>query len=190
MQRRFMQTKVYIQQTFLLCLKEMSHKPLKVAAVKKSLPNVYIINTICFDEYFLFHVIIERHFLYKFIVTQKCGATAILLHSLKQAFSIKSAFYIRYLHYNAENINIILYPLSALHYNAENIKIKLLLLKGAKILCFTHYSCVVIILSNAGLCMSAFITCSFGKLLESFLDFCTFCVFYLFLVEFDVIFTS
>ena len=65
----------------------MSDKPLKVAAVKKSFPSVYITNTTCFDECFLFHVITERHnFLYKFAVTQKFGATATLLRSLKQVF--------------------------------------------------------------------------------------------------------
>ena len=38
-------------------LKEVSHKPLKIAAAKKSFPSVFIINTTCFDEGFSFHVI-------------------------------------------------------------------------------------------------------------------------------------
>ena len=41
--------------------KETSPKPLKVAAAKKSLQSVYIIDTTCFDEFFLLHLIIERH---------------------------------------------------------------------------------------------------------------------------------
>ena len=54
--------------------KVTSHKPLKVATAKKSFPSVYMINTTCFDECFLFHVLTGRHyFLYKFIVTQRFG---------------------------------------------------------------------------------------------------------------------
>ena len=57
-------------QTLLLCLKETSDKPLKVAAAKKSLPSVCTIDTTSFDECFLFHLIAVRHsFLYKLIVT-------------------------------------------------------------------------------------------------------------------------
>ena len=56
---------------------ETSHKTLKVAAAKKSFPSVYVIDTTCFDEGFLFHVITGRHyFLNKFIVTQRFGETA------------------------------------------------------------------------------------------------------------------
>ena len=55
-------------------------------------------DTICFDECFLFHVITGRHyFLYKFIITQRFGETAMLLCSLKQVFWKKPAFYIRFL---------------------------------------------------------------------------------------------
>ena len=56
------------------------------------------IDTTCFNKCFLFHVTTGRHFLYKFIVTQKFGTTAILLYSLKQVFWKKFTFYIRYLH--------------------------------------------------------------------------------------------
>ena len=38
-------------------LKEASHKPLKVAAAKKSFPSKFIIDTTCFDELFSFHMI-------------------------------------------------------------------------------------------------------------------------------------
>ena len=75
----------------------MFHKPLKVAAAKKYFSSVYIFDTTCFDKCFLFHVIIGRYFLYKFVVTQ---STIIMwLISLK-VFWKKSAFYIRYLHNN------------------------------------------------------------------------------------------
>ena len=57
-------------------------------------------------------------------------------------------------------------------------------IKGATKLYFTHYSCAVIILFNAGLYKSAFSTYLFRKLVV--LSFCTFCA-YFFCVEFDVI---
>ena len=78
-----------IRQTFLFCLKRNvpQHKPLKVGGAKKSFPSVYNINSTYFDEYFLFHLITGRpYFLYKFIVTQRIGATTMLLRSLKKMF--------------------------------------------------------------------------------------------------------
>ena len=47
-QRRLTQTKVYYK---LLCSvrKELSHKPLKVTAAKRSFPSMYIIDKTCFD---------------------------------------------------------------------------------------------------------------------------------------------
>ena len=45
--------------------KKTSHKPLKIACAKKSFPNVYIIDTTCFDECFLLDVITGRHYFYK-----------------------------------------------------------------------------------------------------------------------------
>ena len=59
-------------------------------------------------------------------------------------------------------------------------------IKGATKSYFTHYSFVVFIFLNTGLCMSAFSTNSFRKLL--FLSSCAFCLFRLLCVEFDVIF--
>ena len=86
----------------------MSHKPWKVAVAKKSFPSVYIMDTTCFDECFLFRVITGRHsFLYKLIITQKFGVTAMLLRSLKQVFWKKSVFYIHYFH---NNITMLLIP--------------------------------------------------------------------------------
>ena len=59
---------------------------------------MYIIDTACLDECFLFHVITGRHdLLHKFIATQRFGATAMFLTSLKQVFRKKSAFYVYYL---------------------------------------------------------------------------------------------
>ena len=66
---------------------ETSHKPLKVAAAKKSFPGVYIIDTTCFDKFFLFHVMTGRHyFKNKSIVTHRFSTTAMLLRSLQQVF--------------------------------------------------------------------------------------------------------
>ena len=82
MQIRLMQT--YTTSFPYSVSKEASHKPLKVAATKKSFPSVCTIDTTCFDECFLFHVITGRHyFLHKFIVTQRLGTIAMLLYALK-----------------------------------------------------------------------------------------------------------
>ena len=70
MQRRLMQAKVYYK-TFYSVGRETSHTPLKVAVARKSFSSVYIIDTTCFNECFLFHVITARHILYKFFVTQR-----------------------------------------------------------------------------------------------------------------------
>ena len=106
-QRRLIQTKVYYK-LFYTIWKETSHKPLKVGAAKKSFPSVYIIDKTCFDECFLFHVITGRHyFLQKFSVTQRFGAIAMLLRSLKQVFWKRSAFYVRYLHNNTSMLLIL-----------------------------------------------------------------------------------
>ena len=77
--------------------KKTSYKPSKVKAAKRF-----------FSQVSMFHMIIGRHcFLYKFIVTQKFFATAILLRSLKQVFWNGSLFYLRYLHYS---ITMLLIP--------------------------------------------------------------------------------
>ena len=98
MQRRLMWTKLY-NKCFYSTWIETSHKPSEVAAAKDFLPNVYVIGTACFDECFLFHVIIGRHYVsYKFIVTQGFFASIMLLRFLKGIFWKKSVFYVRYLH--------------------------------------------------------------------------------------------
>ena len=100
-----MQTKVYFK-LFYSVWKETSQKPLKVAAATTSFSGVCIIVKTCFDECFLLHIITGRHyFLYKFVVTQRFGTAAMLLHSLKQVFWKKSAFYTRYL---LNNISMLL----------------------------------------------------------------------------------
>ena len=79
MRRRLIQIKAYYK-LFYSIWKETSHKPLKVAAAKKYFPSVYITDTTCFNECFLFHMITGRHyFLYKFIITQRFGTTAMLM---------------------------------------------------------------------------------------------------------------
>ena len=93
----------------LLCLKRNFSQTFKSSSCKKVFPKcAYHIDTICFNECFLFHVMIERrYFLYKFIFTQRFVETAMLLYSLKQVFWKKSAFYIYYLH---NNITMLLTP--------------------------------------------------------------------------------
>ena len=66
----------FLWKLIILCslgaLTETSHKPLKVEAAKKSFPGVYIIDTTCFDECFLFHVMTGRYYFQnKSIVTQR-----------------------------------------------------------------------------------------------------------------------
>ena len=100
MQRRPIETKAYNKLSNSVW-KERSHKLLKVANAKKPFPSGCTIDTTCFDECFLFHVIAGRHyFLYKFIVTQRFGTTTMLLRSLKQVFWKKSTFYSYYPHNN------------------------------------------------------------------------------------------
>ena len=86
MQKRLMQTKVYYK-LFYCVRKETSHEPLKVAVSKKSFLSAYSIDTTCFDECFFLYVIPgRRRFLFKFIVTQRFDATAMLLCCCKQVF--------------------------------------------------------------------------------------------------------
>ena len=107
MPRRLVQNKVYYK----LCSfvwNETCHKLLKVGTSKKYFPKAYIIDTTCFGKCLLLHVITGRRYsLYKFIVIQRFGETAMLLCSLKQMFWKRSAFYIRYLH---NNITMLLIP--------------------------------------------------------------------------------
>ena len=56
MQKRLKQTNIYHMFFYFVC-KEMTHKPLKVAAAKTLFSSVYIIGTT-----FLFYVITGRHY--------------------------------------------------------------------------------------------------------------------------------
>ena len=67
MQGRFLHIKVYYKRLYSVW-KETSHKSLKVAAAKKSVPSVYVIDATCFYESILFHVIIARHTNYTIII--------------------------------------------------------------------------------------------------------------------------
>ena len=92
-------------------MKRNVSQTLKKAAANKSFPSVYIIDTTCFDECFLFVVVNGRHsFLYILTVIQRFGATAMLLRSLKQLLWKKSVIYIHYLH---NNITMLLLPQSS-----------------------------------------------------------------------------
>ena len=108
MQRRLIQTKAYYKLSYSVW-KGTPHKPLEVAAAKSPFPSVCTIDTTCFDECFLFHVTTGRHyFLYKFVIAQRFGTTAmLLLRSLKQVFWKKSVFYISYPHSNIAMLLII-----------------------------------------------------------------------------------
>ena len=97
-QRGLIQIKVYYK-NFYSVSKEASHKPLKVAAAKKYFPSVFIIDTTCFDECFLFYVITGNsifiqiyHYPEAWVMMLQC--------SLKQVFRKKSPFYVCYLHNN------------------------------------------------------------------------------------------
>ena len=62
----FYAVRQFLWKLIILCslgaLTETSHKPLKVEAAKNSFPGVYIIDTTCFDECFLFHVMTGRYY--------------------------------------------------------------------------------------------------------------------------------
>ena len=102
-QWRIIQTKL-CPQFFSLCLKRSVLQIFKSSSCIKRFPKcVFVIGKTCLDECFSLHAIIWRHyFLQKFVVTQRLFATTILLHSLKEAFWMKSVFYARYFHNNTK----------------------------------------------------------------------------------------
>ena len=103
--------------TLLLCLKRNVSLTLKSSICKKVFPkSVYLGYNLLSCS--LFRVITGRHsFLYKLIVTQKFGVTAMLLRSLKQVFWKKSVFYIHYFH---NNITVLLIPQCSYFLHAPN----------------------------------------------------------------------
>ena len=107
MQRRLIQTIVYCK-FFYSVWKETANKLSEKATAKAPFSTVYIIDTTCFDECCLFHMITGRYyFLYKVIVTKRFCTVAMLLRSLRWVFWKKSLFYTRYL---LNNIPILLIP--------------------------------------------------------------------------------
>ena len=60
MQRKLIQTKVHYKFLYSVS-KETTYKPSKVAAAKSFSSGVHVINTTCFDECSLFHLITGRH---------------------------------------------------------------------------------------------------------------------------------
>ena len=60
MQRKLLQKSIV--QVFYFLRIETTHNLSKVAAAKKVLSTVYVIDTTCFNECFLFHVITRRHY--------------------------------------------------------------------------------------------------------------------------------
>ena len=60
----------YTTSFFYSLSKETTHKPLKVAATKNFSSSVHVVDTTCFDECFLSHLITESHcFFQKSVVT-------------------------------------------------------------------------------------------------------------------------
>ena len=93
-----------VQQTFFFCQKRNASQTLKEAAAKCRsqviLSLIELMRWTFFDLCFIFHVITRwQYFLCRFIVTQRFGATTILLRSLEQVLWRKSAFlcYLRWL---------------------------------------------------------------------------------------------
>ena len=87
-----------ILQTFSLCTKNNVSQTFKNSSCKKIFPKCV---------YHWYNLFWRHYFLYKFLVTQRFGTIAMLLHSLKEVFWKKTAFYIRYLH---NNITMLLTP--------------------------------------------------------------------------------
>ena len=61
MKKRLIQTKLYYK-FFYSSRKETSHKPSKVAAAENFFRSLFVVGTAHFNECFLFHKIIGRHY--------------------------------------------------------------------------------------------------------------------------------
>ena len=94
MQERLEQRPKYTTRFLTLSEKKRPQKPLKVAATKTLISNVYVIGTTCFDECVLFYVITGRHyFSWKINVNMRIFLNVMLMPSLKPVFWKKSVFY-------------------------------------------------------------------------------------------------
>ena len=97
-----------LQQAFSFCLKRSVSLTFKNASYKKVFPKcVYDwYNLLCW-MFFILCDNWKQSVLHQVIVTQRLGATTMLLCSLKQVFWKTSAFYVRYLQ---NNITMMLIP--------------------------------------------------------------------------------
>ena len=99
-QGRLMQIKVY-SKLFLFGLKRSVSQTFNCSSFKKVFPKcVYHWYNWFWWMFFIPCDNCKQYFLHRFIITQRLGATAMLLRSFKQVFWKKSAFYIHYLHNN------------------------------------------------------------------------------------------
>ena len=100
MQRRLMERKVYYK-LFLFSYRRSVSRTFKSSSCKKVfLKCVYHWYNLLRWTFFIPCDNCKQYFLHKFIITQRLGATAMLLCSFKQVFWKKFAFYIHYLHDN------------------------------------------------------------------------------------------
>ena len=80
---------------------------------KNFFPSVYVVGTACFDEYFLFHVMIARHIFYSL--------------NILEVLWKKSVFYVLYLH---KNIIMLLIP---------KVQLRFLILKFSEQILFLNF---------------------------------------------------
>lgn len=85
MQRRLVQTKVATR-FFYSVWKEATHKPLKINAAKNPFSSLFFIDTIRFDECFVFYVILEDIIFIKVYPSSEVFLTAMLFLSLNKVF--------------------------------------------------------------------------------------------------------
>ena len=136
MQRVLAQTKVYYELCYSLW-KETFHKPLKVATATKSFPSVYIIDTTCFNECFLFHVITGRHNFYTDLSLSRDLMNRHVAVFFETSVLKEAALYIRYLQ---DNITMLLIPKvhkkvsSSYRYSNVDLKISLYVYVHTKII--------------------------------------------------------
>ena len=84
---------LFLSQVFLLCLKRNSSQVLKSSSFKNFFFSLYVIDTTCFCEYFLFYVITGRsYFLWKFIITLRFFSNHHVVTYLKQLLGKNSIF--------------------------------------------------------------------------------------------------
>lgn len=86
---------LFLSQVFLLRLKRNSPQVLKSSSFKNLFFSLYVIDTTCFSEYFLFCVITGRnYFLWKFIITLRFFSNHHVVTYLKQVLLKNSIFHV------------------------------------------------------------------------------------------------